>query len=60
MKTEDQAITTAIPNKGFSGFRAVLPTSGFVSVDSFALRIPLPGIAANRCVEFGETKNMKH
>lgn len=42
-----QPLTTAIPNKGFSGFRAVSPASKFVSVDSDALRKPLLGIAAN-------------
>lgn len=41
-----QCITTAIPNKGFSGFRALTFASNFVSVDSDVLRNPLLGIAA--------------
>ncbi len=45
-RQERQPLTTAIPNKGFSGFRAVSPASNFVSVDSDALRNHLLGIAA--------------
>ncbi len=41
-----RALTTAIPNKGFNGFRAVSPASSFVSVDNIVLRNPLLGIAA--------------
>ncbi len=44
---EGQPLTTAIPNKGFSGFRAASPASSFVLVDSYVLRNPLLGIAAD-------------
>ena len=46
MSINCQPITTAIPNKGFSGFRALSLESNFVSVDSAVLRNPLLGIAA--------------
>jgi hypothetical protein len=56
MKTKHEGITTAIPNKGFSGFRAVSLASSFVSVDSYALRNPLLGIADTVSTNF-KTEN---
>jgi len=49
-----EGITTAIPNKGLSGSRAVSLVSNFVSVDSDVLRNPLLGIAATVICYFVE------